>query len=810
MKHLLGWALALLGPALVAHSAVLSVPAEHESIQQALDASAVGDTVRVAPGVYQENILAPAHAFTLQSHYPLSRDSSDWHETILDGGGLGSVITIESTQGGWTRIQGLVIRNGNGGDQAGGIHCDCPFSESENNLELSSLIFSAHQTTTALSTDAYIDGYVENLVLRNTIFDNTTNQPRRRFWAGLPNARVDSVRFLGNGLQGAPGGISAGSLFVADVLVRDYTMSEANSRFGLSSSVMGDLRRIQIEGNETPHTSIAQMGSSRDSGGIIRIRDVLFRENVHHHVPDLTSSQSSLSISGDRIDIDSLVVEENYSANSQILGIETHGDTTLFCGSVNHLIVRNNQSGDSVLYEQDSGQIAKIVGCNIRNSLFTGNRSELPFTSPGNSEATWGGSLYLGHARHRDTLYIENTEFSHNRLTDRDDYSQVSGEYMVANFGHAIYLRVEGEANVVMRNCVAHNNQLVNPCPEIDFWWSLGGTVYAFMNGDSTSIRIEDCSFTENQDGALHASGSGQVLIRNCALRDNERFGIYSAAGLSDIRNVWISGTTQVDVQTEIVPSRQVPLLQEAAIQVLRNLSITQNQTTSLLRLNPQSWSQSIVENILVWDNNYEELQAVFGNPDQEQPALFRYSLLSEEVEFGEENLIGVDPLFHEELGFPFLSASSPCIDAGCPDSLYNDSADPENPGLALWPSQGALRNDIGFTGGPYAGTLEHLVRVQPGPEESGPLPTTVQLLRNYPNPFNAQSRLEYVLPTEGSVSIQLFDIRGRMLKQLYTGFQGAGLQQMTLQGDGLSSGVYFVKVESRGTAQVEKVLLVK
>ena len=47
-----------------------------------------------------------------------------------------------------------------------------------------------------------------------------------------------------------------------------------------------------------------------------------------------------------------------------------------------------------------------------------------------------------------------------------------------------------------------------------------------------------------------------------------------------------------------------------------------------------------------------------------------------------------------------YLLPSSSCIDAGNPDAIYNDIQNINTPGMALWPSQGSLTNDIGAYGG--------------------------------------------------------------------------------------------------------------
>jgi parallel beta-helix repeat protein len=69
-----------------------------------------------------------------------------------------------------------------------------------------------------------------------------------------------------------------------------------------------------------------------------------------------------------------------------------------------------------------------------------------------------------------------------------------------------------------------------------------------------------------------------------------------------------------------------------------------------------------------------------------------------------DEGCIAVDPLFIENSqwnDYYYLKRDSPCIDAGNASLIYNDKEDPLNPGNALLPSQGTIRNDMGCYGGP-------------------------------------------------------------------------------------------------------------
>jgi hypothetical protein len=56
-------------------------------------------------------------------------------------------------------------------------------------------------------------------------------------------------------------------------------------------------------------------------------------------------------------------------------------------------------------------------------------------------------------------------------------------------------------------------------------------------------------------------------------------------------------------------------------------------------------------------------------------------------------------PTFEDLMAF-VPTAGSPVVDSGDPSTAYNDIEDPGNPGLALYPARGTVRNDLGAYGG--------------------------------------------------------------------------------------------------------------
>ncbi len=95
------------------------------------------------------------------------------------------------------------------------------------------------------------------------------------------------------------------------------------------------------------------------------------------------------------------------------------------------------------------------------------------------------------------------------------------------------------------------------------------------------------------------------------------------------------------------------------------------------------------------------------------------------------------------------------------------------------------------------------------------PIPTTYSLSQNYPNPFNSSTTLEYGLPKRSELNISIFDIRGRYLKEIYSGHQQSGYYSIQWDGtdefgQGLASGLYFIVLNTPEHQVARKALILK
>lgn len=82
--------------------------------------------------------------------------------------------------------------------------------------------------------------------------------------------------------------------------------------------------------------------------------------------------------------------------------------------------------------------------------------------------------------------------------------------------------------------------------------------------------------------------------------------------------------------------------------------------------------------------------------------------------------------------------------------------------------------------------------------------------LKNYPNPFNMATSLEYNLPESSLVEIDMFDITGKKVIHLFSGNQSKGMHKMDVSGLALNTGTYTVVVTSGNSRQELKVLVQK
>jgi carboxyl-terminal processing protease len=93
--------------------------------------------------------------------------------------------------------------------------------------------------------------------------------------------------------------------------------------------------------------------------------------------------------------------------------------------------------------------------------------------------------------------------------------------------------------------------------------------------------------------------------------------------------------------------------------------------------------------------------------------------------------------------------------------------------------------------------------------------PGRIQLLANYPNPFNALTAISYVLPEPAHIKLTVYNINGREIAILAQGLREAG-RHITMwngadsRGREVESGIYFCKMTAGHSTRVRKMVFVR
>lgn len=83
-------------------------------------------------------------------------------------------------------------------------------------------------------------------------------------------------------------------------------------------------------------------------------------------------------------------------------------------------------------------------------------------------------------------------------------------------------------------------------------------------------------------------------------------------------------------------------------------------------------------------------------------------------------------------------------------------------------------------------------------------------LYQNYPNPFNPITIISYELRVTSIVSLNVYDISGKFVKNLVNKRQNAGKYEVAFSGDGLPSGVYVYQLKAGNNTETKKMILLK
>lgn len=87
---------------------------------------------------------------------------------------------------------------------------------------------------------------------------------------------------------------------------------------------------------------------------------------------------------------------------------------------------------------------------------------------------------------------------------------------------------------------------------------------------------------------------------------------------------------------------------------------------------------------------------------------------------------------------------------------------------------------------------------------------TEYNLYQNFPNPFNPSTSIKFDIAKSGYVSLNVYDMSGKEIRTLVNGYRQGGNYEVNFNAEGLSSGIYYCRLQTADYSSIIKMTLLK
>ncbi|MCP4583075.1 MAG: T9SS type A sorting domain-containing protein [candidate division Zixibacteria bacterium] len=172
-------------------------------------------------------------------------------------------------------------------------------------------------------------------------------------------------------------------------------------------------------------------------------------------------------------------------------------------------------------------------------------------------------------------------------------------------------------------------------------------------------------------------------------------------------------------------------------------------------------------------------------------------------------------------------SANAGTISAGANTSTYSVSGESngirfssqnQNTGIFDWTAPDDTTSEVrlyiaglqGGQGGQNTSLVLVSARQNVDISDLAEVPKTYLIAHNYPNPFNAQTNISFVLPSERDVKLEIYNLMGQVVDEIYRGHLPAGSHAFNWNAGDFSSGIYLYKFSTEDDEYVGSMTLIK